>query len=73
MVWDDQLANSSLPYCKYGSIDLLEMKIVSNSLIELQDVGEGLHQHSVGLKVSQELLCKLSEPHKKLKVAFLLA
>ena len=38
MVWHDQLANSSLPCCKYGSIDLLEKKIVSNSLIELQDI-----------------------------------
>ena len=36
-------------------------------------VGEGFHPHSIGLKVTQELPCKLSEPYTKLKVAFLLA
>ena len=34
----DQLANSSLPYCRYAGIVLLEEKIVSNSLINLQDM-----------------------------------
>ena len=28
-------------------------------------MGEGLHAHSVGLKVTLELLCKLSEHYKK--------
>ena len=34
----DHLANSSLPYCMYAGIVLLEEKIVSNSLIDLQDM-----------------------------------
>ena len=37
-VWHDQLANSFLPYCRYAGIDLPEEKIVSNSLIDLQDM-----------------------------------
>ena len=37
MVWHDQLARSSLPYCKYGSIDLRGEKIVSNSPIDSPD------------------------------------
>ena len=37
-VWHDQLANCSLPYCRYGGNVLLEEKIVSNSLIDLQDM-----------------------------------
>ena len=35
-VWHDQLTNSSLPYCRYGGIVLLEKKIVSNSQIDWQ-------------------------------------
>ena len=35
-VWHDQLANSSLPYCRYAGIVLLEEKIVSSSLINLK-------------------------------------
>ena len=30
--------NSSLPYCRYGGIVLLEKNIVSNSPIDLQDM-----------------------------------
>ena len=37
-VGHDQLANSSLPYCRYAGIVLLEEKIVSSSLINLQDM-----------------------------------
>ena len=37
-VWHDQLANSSLPSCRYAGIVLLIEKIVSNSLIILQDM-----------------------------------
>ena len=37
-VWHDQLANSSLPYCRYASIVSLEEKIVFNSLMNLQDM-----------------------------------
>ena len=37
-VWFDQLANSSLPYCRYAGIVLLKEKIVSNSLIDLEDM-----------------------------------
>ena len=33
-------------------------------------VGEGLHPHSVCLKVTQELLCKLNKPYRMLRVAF---
>ena len=36
--WHDQLANSSLPFCRDTGIVLLEEKIVSNSLINLQDM-----------------------------------
>ena len=32
----DQLANSSMPYCRYAGIVLLKEKIVSNNLIDLQ-------------------------------------
>ena len=31
-VWHDQLSNSSLPYCRYGGIVLLEEKIVSSPI-----------------------------------------
>ena len=34
----DQLANRCLPYCRYAGIVLLEENIVSNSLIDLQDL-----------------------------------
>ena len=34
----DQNANSSLPYCRYAGIVLLEEKVVSNILIDLQDI-----------------------------------
>ena len=37
-VWHDQLANSSLPYCRYAGIVLLEEKLVSNSPIDWQDM-----------------------------------
>ena len=37
-VCHDQLANSSLPYCRYTGTVLLEKKIVSISLIHLQDM-----------------------------------
>ena len=33
-----QLANSSLPYCRYAGIVLLDERNVSNSLINLQDM-----------------------------------
>ena len=33
-VWHGQLANSSLPYCRYADIVLLEEKMVSNILID---------------------------------------
>ena len=33
-VWHGKLANSSLPYCRYAGIVLLEEKIVSNGLID---------------------------------------
>ena len=35
-VWHDQLANSSLPYCRYAGIVFMEERNVSNSLINLQ-------------------------------------
>ena len=35
-IWHDQLANSSLPYRRYAAIVLLEEKIVTKSLINLQ-------------------------------------
>ena len=35
-VWHSQLANSSLPYCRYAGICLLEEKIVSNILRDWQ-------------------------------------
>ena len=37
-VWHGQLANSSLPYCWYAGIVLLEEKIVPNILIDWQDM-----------------------------------
>ena len=33
-VWHGQLANSTLPYCRYAGIVLLEEKMVSNILID---------------------------------------
>ena len=37
-VGHNQLTNSSLPYCRYAGIVLLEEKIASNRLINLQDM-----------------------------------
>ena len=38
IVWHDQLANSSLPYCRYAGIVLLEEKIDFNSPTARQDM-----------------------------------
>ena len=37
-VWHEQISNSFLSYCKYVEIVFLEEKIVSNSLINWQDM-----------------------------------
>ena len=37
-VYYDQLANGSLPYCRYGGIVLLEEKIVSSSRLNPHNV-----------------------------------
>ena len=65
---------SSLPYCRYADIVLQEDKIVSNSLIDLQDM-------CVKAFIHIELACKppppppglpfkLNKPYTKLRVAF---
>ena len=48
-VWHDQLANSSLPYCRYVCIVLLENNVLQQSDRLAGLVAEGLHPHSVGL------------------------
>ena len=50
-VWHDQLSNSSLSYCRYAGIVLLEEKIVSNSLINWQDMW-------IGAFINITLACK---------------
>ena len=72
--WNDMTSLKTVP-CHIASMVALtrwKRKLFQKSERFAGLVGEGLHPHSVGLKVIQELLCKLSKPKTKLKVAFFL-